>query len=336
MLAVLIAAATLQAPLSRDAFNRQCEKLERGMTPAEVESLLGKPDDILTKADSRIRIWQDDYIWCYGTDGHLSMPTLGFVRFDGGKVESSGSLKWPIPNLPGDRELRRGLRAIYLTPSRINRWVRYDPLWAIHAATYLRSLSKEEAIAVLVAAERLDGALEEDNSSRFIQLAPLVFDGPMPLPQVGVLSNYPSKDSPEWPTFPLRIVDDVPFLFAHVVMLGGQGENFERYAKRAGKHWKIRRGKLAPPRDPFLAFEHAMRVFVDREPKPNFQFSPKYGDHFANILALVREVIPVPKDEVDWLSAEDYAKYHEAFLKAGGHWDARLRRYVRGDGTWTP
>ena len=58
-------------------------KLKEGMSEAEVFALLGKPDDIRTHEDpGGISTTRTKEIWRYGTDGHLTFPTLGCVYLD--------------------------------------------------------------------------------------------------------------------------------------------------------------------------------------------------------------------------------------------------------------
>src|SRR2546425_342888 len=70
------------APLlhTRRELTRGLNQIETETPKSRVLSLLGQPDDIRTRNDpggiSTIGIKE---IWCYGTSGHLSTPTIGQV-----------------------------------------------------------------------------------------------------------------------------------------------------------------------------------------------------------------------------------------------------------------
>ena len=125
------------------------EKLARvrdGDREAEVRRLLGTPEDIRRAPDSVP--YPTDEIWCYGTNGHGSLATLGEVCFRQGSVVwvAGGYGKPPSPSVIGEKELREGMRFLHPGPecSGYN-----DPLHLIRVTNYLQPLGKEKALAII-------------------------------------------------------------------------------------------------------------------------------------------------------------------------------------------
>src|SRR5437588_45169 len=69
------------APRTRAEFAAAMAKVKKGMPEKEVLALLGKPDDIRTQCDpGGIAVDRTTReVWRYGTNGHLTCPTLGCV-----------------------------------------------------------------------------------------------------------------------------------------------------------------------------------------------------------------------------------------------------------------
>jgi len=220
-----------------------------------------------------------------------------------------------------------------MPPKRKDFLERYDALWALHSGAYLRSLGKEKALAVMLQASRLRG---HDRNDPFLWLARLVFEGNFPVPMIGRITPEPPKDRTTWPTYPLRIVDGIPFFFLGGVELGGMAESFEGYAKRASKAWVIRRETPRPPNDPFPSFEKAISMFVGGPHVNRYGYNLAYQDQFRTLQSLICEVFPEKLDPFLLPDNALFAKYHAGFLRVGAHWDDELRRYVRKDGSWTP
>lgn len=69
-----------QRPATRAEFAAAMARIKTGMPKEEVVALLGPPDDIRTNLDPGEYDWDDTReFWCWGTDGHLSFPTLGEI-----------------------------------------------------------------------------------------------------------------------------------------------------------------------------------------------------------------------------------------------------------------
>jgi len=69
--------------VTRREFAKQMAKVKRGMSETEVLALLGEPDDrLIGREQTRVAIALGKQIWCYGTNGHFTFPTLGWIYFD--------------------------------------------------------------------------------------------------------------------------------------------------------------------------------------------------------------------------------------------------------------
>src|SRR5262249_58913043 len=81
LIAALSASAQDSERLSREQFARAMATVERGTSKEKLLALLGPPDDICTRSDPPYpgRNPRLKEFWCYGTNGHLTFPTLGCV-----------------------------------------------------------------------------------------------------------------------------------------------------------------------------------------------------------------------------------------------------------------
>src|SRR5437868_4788686 len=66
---------------------------QKGMSERQVLALLGPPDDIVAPEDlercpGRLSLQPGERLWAYGTDGHQSFPTLGWLILEGDEVRS--------------------------------------------------------------------------------------------------------------------------------------------------------------------------------------------------------------------------------------------------------
>lgn len=118
--------------MSRRDFAKAMSKVEIGMTEKEIISLLGKPDDIQTRYDAGgISSARTKEIWRYGTNGHLTFPTLGSVYIDnaGQAQYVHGGGESIDPKMFSEAELRQLLRLIDQGPHLYGD--SYDPLRVI-------------------------------------------------------------------------------------------------------------------------------------------------------------------------------------------------------------
>lgn len=140
------------APRSRVEFARAMANVTKGMTEQEVTALLGKPDDIKTHTDpGGISTSRTREIWRYGTDGHLTFPTLGSVYIDNERKAQyvfGGQGKPPDPELLPEEELCALLRLLDRAPS-YQFGYSYNPLLIIRIVNALQPLGKEKALAAI-------------------------------------------------------------------------------------------------------------------------------------------------------------------------------------------
>ena len=315
---------------------------------AEIEALIGKPDDIWTVKDDP-RFSQLHEIWCYGSNGHHTLPTLGRILLS----KESGYRQWVIgatnqdpdnPNLPpktsliGEEELTASMRKIFREPSRFG--AGQDSLWLIQVANDLMPLGKEKAIAVLEEYDRVNNFPE---AHWIFWLARVLFSSkergylePTTIPIRGIPKNR--HDSP---SFPILFDGDCPFSVAHLqTVIGTYFCDFREYCESNKSDWKIRTKKLRPPDDPFLCYDTLVdsNGWPQKDPFDNYMPDYKW-DLMLEIFKLVRTAYAVPEFRT-YNPYEDgrraiFEGHHAEFLRLKCHWDEKLQMYVRGDGTYT-
>src|SRR5665213_865609 len=88
--AALLALGLRQAPTevraNRATFYNAMLKVKKGWSKEQVKAVLGPPDDIWGRGDSRLYVEPGHEIWAYGSRTHLSFPVLGRVAFNDGRV----------------------------------------------------------------------------------------------------------------------------------------------------------------------------------------------------------------------------------------------------------
>ena len=160
-------------PLSRAAFTQAAAQIEltnEGFNPDwtinyntnalaedEVRALLGVPDDIVMSIDSR-DVPNGDKDLCYGTNGHLTLPTLGAVRIDDrGKAEYVwGAIGKPPPREQFEElDLRAMLRVIHSAPDPRRAVAEWDAAAFIRVVNTLQPLGQEGALTALAEYDRI-------------------------------------------------------------------------------------------------------------------------------------------------------------------------------------
>jgi WD40 repeat protein len=161
------ASAAPSGPRTREAFARAIHRVKAvppedgesppsrpppaGMSLAQVRALLGDPDDVITPADDRY-LQAGEQIWCYGTDGHGTLPTLGKVCFRSGQATwvQGGQGSPPRRGLFHEPELRRLLRLIDRVQDPATTGTEFwDPLRFIQAVNALQPLGGERVLAAI-------------------------------------------------------------------------------------------------------------------------------------------------------------------------------------------
>ncbi|WP_088255885.1 hypothetical protein [Fimbriiglobus ruber] len=246
-------------PKTRHEFARAMAKIKEGMTEKEVRAILGKPDDIQTQADLG-GIWGTwtREIWGYGTNGHMTFPTLGCVHIGrGGKVESilGSSGKPPSPDVLPEGELRPLLCLIDRAPS-YEGGTNFNPLRLVQIVNALQPLGKEKALAAIEEYLRVTPVFP-DSSGRdgvFLVLR-VLFDVPddpgyMPRMRVGAPTPPAPKDAKQLPRFPIWLQDDVPFLLVSGFEGSGEPEGPERHVEYFRDKGRLRAKPLIPGNSP--------------------------------------------------------------------------------------
>jgi hypothetical protein len=338
---------TVPARASRAAFAQAMSQVRDDWTKEQVLKLLGKPDDIWPPNDSSNYVMAGDEAWCYGTNGHHTLPTLGRVTFRRGKVLQAvgGEPAPPAPSVIGESELVKHMRAMH-RPER-SRFSDSDPLRLVQVANDLMPLGKQKAVAVMREYARVSG---RDDTWMF-WLARVMFTSSRPggvfrVPRIGGIVPPPPKDLTKWPTFPIVIVDDVPISLFRGAVLAGFPEPFGWYLKEHEKEWTLRTRRLTPPDDPFLSYKKL--VGTDRWPLRRVDptktgriipFAESEGYALKEVLTLVRTAYRPPgmdQGSYPYINGLDYDRYHDAFLKLGCRWNDARQVYVRRDGSFTP
>lgn len=244
----------------RTMFEAKLDRIATAMPDeAAVRLQLGTPDDIVQAAESMAqqlpsvpRPWFD-YALCYGTNGHMTFPTLGcvFIR-DHRVVKTSRSIGHaPSAGMFAENELRRLMRLIdtsritYHTDGRHYDPIAsalfegrvdpqldgetYNPRHIIEIVNALQPLGKEKALAAL------DAYCQVVDNKWVYAILRTLFDVPAnpgylpPLKQVVDRKVRKFSDFPDEPTadpskpddlkavprFPVLLAGDIPFFVVH-------------------------------------------------------------------------------------------------------------------------
>lgn len=341
MVACLLALLVVETKADRASFYVALNQVKENMSRAEVEKILGEPDDV----------WQHhelgglvaDSMWAYGSDGHLGFPTLGRVRFKDGKVWFHQSNDEPFRQLVPEEQLRRTIR---LLGNRAPRSRTHDPLWVIRCVNALVSMGKENAIFCLEQYFRVGSPAPYDESELFWIMRSL-FEIPNPpgymkIPAIGAMSPAPPDDLAMTPRFPIFIVDDVPFTLLTGITLGGFPEPPLWALRGYYSKWPMREQPLVPPDDPFTSMKKLRSspqwpCSSQEEEQLNSRFAVPYDEHggfiLDQVLMLVRHTYqPFDRRLGVYVNGLDFEKYHGEFLKLGARWDLETQNYVTSDG----
>lgn len=321
---------TIAAQDIRADFRRASGKIKDSWTKSQVEQVLGKPDDVWPANDDRKYVQAGDEVWCYGSNGHHTLPTLGKVTFRNGRV-----ISWPRsrPNphkaLKSIREqdVRKYLRLMHKETKPFDF---VDPLRLIQVSNALRPLGKAKALALLVEYSYVAGWRDDE---WLFWVVRVLFNSKSPggvfrVPGLGAPTVKPPQDLRQWPKYPLLIVDNVPVSLWQGAMLRGVPEHFEWYVDRDSQNWEIDAKKLRPPDNPFSIYD---RVIASSPYRSINSWAANQDPALTNILKLVRTAYTPTAQQVH----SDFKTHREAFLKLKCRWDETRQMYVRGDGSMT-
>jgi hypothetical protein len=239
-----ISAGTLAIKsLHRTTFVDAMRKVEEGMSEARVVAIVGKPDDVRTRADAGDRLPAEvEQVWCYGTHGHLTFPTLGQILFDRQRkvryiFGNKGSP--PKPNLLKEDQVQRLLELIDGAPGLYGD--RFDPLRVITIVNKLQPLGKDRALTTIEEYLRVASDLDNDAREGLFLVLRSLFDVPaegfMPRMHLGRPWPEEPKDRTLMPRFPIVLERDIPLLVVSGYTLIGAAEPVEdhvRYFRERG------------------------------------------------------------------------------------------------------
>ncbi|HWB58484.1 MAG TPA: hypothetical protein VG733_03290 [Chthoniobacteraceae bacterium] len=336
---------------SRAEFAAALGRVKKGMTADEVLKLLGKPDDIDTNRDPTVFDVYEFEVWGYGTDGHLSFPTLGSVTMLEGRVRGvfGGTGTPPAPAMFDEKELRNLLQVIDSAQGAgaYARMWNATPLRLIQIVNTLEPLGKEKAMAALNEYLRVsphDLYLLHDDLHVFLLLR-LLYDVPvdtgfMPSIYDGKL-GYGYPDDPKvFPLFPLAMVDGIPFNLVNEPGRGAIRKPVGAQMAYFQSNGKWRGHPLMPSNDPLGALDKlaASPEWKLSGPGPGQRKQLLANEILQSIDSIYRTE---PDDDGNRLPGDDFdEKRWEQIEKdvAALHikWDAAKNIYVRGDGTSLP
>ncbi len=334
--------------MSRRDFAKAMSKVKIGMQEKEIIALLGKPDDVQTQHDSGgISTYRTKEIWRYGTNGHLTFPTLGTVYIDNaGKAQYfyGGSGKPIDPKIFPESELRSLLRLIDDAPG-YHSGYSYNPLTVIQIVNTLQPLGKEKALAAIEEYLRVCSFLHSPGREGVSLVLRALFEVPadpgyMPEMLVGgpVTASFP-KDPKEFPRFPIMLEDDVPIMLVSGYNVGGEAPNPApgdvKYFREKGT---IRKRPLMPSKAPLSLLS------VSAKKADSLYDDPKRGK-----LLIANQLLHL----VDSVYRRDVDKFGDRFRPdrdVDGHWkaveaevakfeirwNAEKNRYTFEDGTHLP
>jgi hypothetical protein len=331
----------------RARFVAQLAKVDEGMSRAEVRKLLGKPDDILNAAECDDVGFNAEEIWCYGTNGHRTLPALGWVWFfPGGKAMGKDPEMKPTSGLPQERILRPLLRLLdsnyYLGAGGYG----HDPITLIRLTNALLPLGKAKALAVLNEYQRVQlGFSDQQYLGSVLQL---LFETPPNgrMPRVSMrLSNPEPADLSLTPRFPLLVQDDLPIWLG--VPLGfSTGPGFLLNTRPFQDGLAFRRTQYAPPDNPFDVAEELFQSdqwIFDEPYERRFDGLPHIDEKvmrertYHQLLLMIRTVLPekefrslisIVGSEARWNGLK------ERLRRDGLRWDEDLGFYVLEDGSY--
>jgi hypothetical protein len=339
-LAILAAIPQVPARQDRASFVEALSQVKEGWTKGQVEELLGKADDVWPETDPPVFSPFGREIWCYGSKGHHSLPTLGRVEFDHEKVASieGGEGKPPSTQVIDESTLDASLRVVHLWPNPDKR-DEHQTAHVLKVANYLISLGQDKAVAVLAEYGRLMGyyALRDEGWPFWlvrVAFEPTAATGAFREPGIGYIMPAAPEDLRRWPTYPILIVDDFPLnfeIFTH--KMGGGFESFQAYVEEDSKNWKLRTKMLSPPDNPFLLREKVLAdptwAVIQESAKQENPYGVR-GIEEGAIFAAIGDGVSSAFTLENGLS---WTQTTKKFRELGCRWDAKRNCYVRGDGT---
>jgi hypothetical protein len=350
---VSFAAATSEggAPKTRREFAETCGRIEKGMSKAQVRSVLGKPDDTRNDFDpvggtaySRV-----DEEWRYGTSGHLTTATLGQVYFskDGRVCDVYGKGVAPPDGMFDERDLRRMLNALGGVPSYNASGNHYDPRKVIRAVNLLQPLGKDKALTVINEFLRVTSHWHDTGRDGVFLVLRTLFEVPddtgyMRHMIVGQGSIDGPNDPKILPRKPIAIEGDIPFKIVSGYSIFGTPESPEQHTAYFREHGKLRDKPLVPTDDPVSALSEFMKSprwrYTGSDGRQN---DDSHADHnlYEQLLRLLDTVLQPEPNAYGSLFPWDEVKARKLLdevARLNIKWDGDQCAYTFQDGTTLP
>lgn len=136
------------------------------------------------------------------------------------------------------------------------------------------------------------------------------------------------QDSENWPTFPVILKNDIPFVFDIDTATTGIPETFSLYFSEEKKHLNLREKKLKPPLDPFNT-----SLQMAHEVKKKLKFVSNDKININVYLAAVQMIGPEFSQSISKYQEYGITEYQiiparTKFLKGDYSWDERKERYI--------
>lgn len=323
-------------PPNRLEFAEKMATLKPGMLASEVIKILGQPDDIKTQNDpGGVRLNKTKEIWGYGTNGHLTFPTLGQVYInekDEVQYLSGHQGAPPKTTLFTEQELLCILRILSEVPSYGQG--NFNPRPLIRAINTLQPRGKQKALAAINEYLRVTSSFfpDESRGGIFFVLR-LLFEVPespgyMPTMHIGAWSPAPPDDPKKFPHYPLVLQGDIPFNVTQGYMLAGSPERPEQHVAYFQKHGILRKRLLQPATQPWQAMEQLVTTYSD------FPLERKHL--VGQVVRLLDSVYEIQDDE-KWvynseLSSRQYLHAQTTIPFLLLQWDRRSNCYTFTDG----
>jgi hypothetical protein len=322
----------------------------KGTSESEILRLVGRPDDVRTQNDpGGFKTNATKVIWCYGTNGHLTFPTLGcvYIQHDGtAQYVYGGQGDPPAAGLFDERQLRELLRLIDRVPGFAGD--QYNPLPVIQIVNRLQPLGKEKALAAIDEYLRVASDNSDARDGLFLVLRAL-FDVPkspghMPHMLVGMPSPQAPKDPAMIPRFPIVLLEDVPLLLVWGYTLFGEAEPVAKHVQYFREQGRLRANPLSPTNAPLKVFglfhKDFLSVYGD-DPNSRECVNAK----LLVINQLLRLVDSVYRVETDVYGRKfsartniepSWSRIVNDFGKLDIRWDEAKKRYTFKDGSSLP
>ncbi len=304
------ASAPATRPATRKAFAASLARVEahtpggergvkEGMPAAEIIKLLGEPDDVRTELDplpsSNVGLGD---VWCYGTNGHMTFPTLGVVYIENGRSNQIFGAGQNVINerLVSEEKLSTLLRLIDRVSSG-EAWS-FDPLHFLRAANALQPLGKEKVLAVVSEYLRVVSpwCSEQGYEPEGVALLLRALFDPAPGQSMPDMAFVDDEDLKVFPRFPLILIDDVPLV---VPLYGGRSGglyDFNEHVAFFRKSGRLRDAPLTPG-------THPLKTLETLRSRPDWPYGEGNGDNDKctpmqeQLLKLVDTVYRMEPDE---------------------------------------